>query len=413
MKFIFAALMSALLTGLWAPAPAGAEPGGSNDQSRPVVSEFVQGVLREHPALAAARANLDAARARARGQARPLYNPEIGIEYENAESRTREFGVSQALDLSGKRGARSRVAMAEVEVATASLDIARKALVADLLAALADYQTSLALFRLGEKRVGLSEDFLALAERRDKAGDLPLTELLTARLALAEARVAVNAAMGELSISGEGLTALAGERRVVWPPLVNEPPATLPPAATIDLAALPELRFARALSESSRGRIRVAQGNRLPDPTVGVRYGEEGRDTLLGLRLSVAVPVRNSFRAEVEAARADVIAAEQTFNVVYRSAKASLEATRARYLVVTAAWNVWSTQGAAPLDQQRQLLQTLWAAGEINAVDYLVQLNQTFTTENAALALRGRLWGAWFEWLDSSGTVDEWMETIR
>jgi len=419
MRNLYIALIGAVAAGILASSLATAEQvspaqtANVGGQSRPVVSEFIQSVLENHPFLASARANLTAARARARAQGRPLYNPELELGYENGEVTTREIGISQAFDFSGKRGARTRVANTEIDAAIAAFDLEQKSLRASLLMALADYQTSFELFSLSQHGVQLSEGFLELAERRNLAGDLPLTELLTARLALAEAKVEQNLALGRLSTAQEKLIALSGQERQIWPLLQNNPPGNLLAFEPDGIVNLAELRLARALSEASKNRIRVAQSGRIPDPTVGARFGKEGQGSLFGLNVSIPIPARNSYGAEVDAARAKYLASEQDYQAIYRNASARLGATKNRYLEATNSWRIWMESGATSLAQQRQIIEQLWQAGEISAVNYFVQLGQTITAEKSSIELRGRVWGAWFQWLDASGQIDNWMETIR
>src|ERR1700754_1507243 len=77
----------------------------------PVVSSPLQSAVRvvwnTSPEVQAAQAELEAARARARAAAQPLYNPELSLDAENADVNRRTAGLSLALDLSGKRRART------------------------------------------------------------------------------------------------------------------------------------------------------------------------------------------------------------------------------------------------------------------------------------------------------------------
>ena len=70
----------------------------ADSQKRPVLHEFIEQVSADHPALKAAEASLAAARARAKGQSRPIYNPEIEVGYENASEVTKEVGLTQTFD---------------------------------------------------------------------------------------------------------------------------------------------------------------------------------------------------------------------------------------------------------------------------------------------------------------------------
>ncbi|MFZ5608937.1 MAG: TolC family protein [Pseudomonadota bacterium] len=412
MRRFLKARSGACLVAAWLLLTATPSHAEEKPPSRPALSEFISSVMADHPSLQAAEAELAAAHANARAQSRPLYNPTLELGYENAESDTKDIGLAQTFDWAGKRGARAGVANAQVNAAEASLAITRKGLLAELLVALANYQTRAQLYALADLRLKLGTDFLALAERRHAAGDLPKTELLTARLALAEARAALNAAFNERSLAEQGLAAVVGAARPSWPLLSGEPPQGLPQLKTIAVQSLPELQLALAESQASRSRIRVAQKNRLPDPTLGVRGGQENSSTLVGVRLAVPLFVRNSFRAEVDVANADYAASQQGYNDLLRRVTARLAASHQRYLADIDAWQAWREQGAVPLEEQRTLIQRLWRAGEINAIDYLIQLNQSFVTENAAVELRGRLWADWFQWLDAANTVDSWLETL-
>ncbi len=413
MKHMRLALLGVAVIGLCTGIVQRGPAAWADSQKRPVLHEFIEQVTIDHPALMASEAALAAARARAKGQSRPIYNPEVEIGYENAAEVTKEVGLSQTFDWSGKRKARSGVGRAEVEAAEARFEIARKALLSDILKALSDYQTVSRLLEVVSQRETLSERFLDLATRRQKAGEMPQAELLTARLALAEARAAKNEAILALSMAEENLVAITGEDRQVWPRLTGAPLQTVAAPETTAYEDLPELRLAQAQSEIARARIRVAKSERMPDPTVGVRVGEEGNSSLVGLSASIPIPIRNSYRDEVNAAGSDFVEAQQSFYAENRRMRARYDASLKRYLAASRAWSLWQDQGAEPLREQRLLLGKLLEARQIGAIDYLIQLNQTFATEEASVELNGRLWNAWFDWQDAGATVDAWLETIQ
>jgi len=413
MKYMRHALMGVAAIGLCTGMVQSGSAAWADGQKRPVLHEFIEQVTNEHPALMASEAALAAARARAKGQSRPIYNPEVEVGYENAAEVTKEVGLSQTFDWSGKRKARSGVGRAEVDAAEARFEIARKALLSDILKALSDYQTASRLLEVASQRETLSERFLDLATRRQKAGEMPQAELLTARLALAEARAAKNAAMLALSMAEEGLVAITGEDRQIWPHLTGAPLQTVVAPETAAYEGLPELRLAQAQTEIARARIRVAKSERMPDPTVGVRVGEEGNSSLVGLSASIPIPIRNSYRDEVNAAGSDFVEAQQSYYAENRRMRARYDASLKRYLAASRAWSLWQDQGAEPLREQRLLLGKLLEARQIGAIDYLIQLNQTFATEEASVELNGRLWNAWFDWQDAGATVDAWLETIQ
>jgi len=382
---------------------------------RPVLYEFIQQTVGDHPSLKASEAALSAARARARGQSRPVYNPELEIGYESADVNTKEIGISQAFDWSGKRGARAGVGRAEIDAAEAAYALARKTILTEILTALGDYHTEYQKHGVAAEKEALSLKFLAIAKRLRGAGEIPRAELLTAQLALAEARAEKNEAAAALSIANERLVATVGEDRDFWPRLDGVPSVLSIGTDDIDLNVekLPEMRLAIAETEISRARIKVAKTDRMPDPTVGLRVGEEGNSNLVGLSVSMPIPIRNSYKAEVQAAGSDLLAAQQAYYSVNRQVRARFDASMKRYTSASKAWRIWEENGAEPLGEQRALLGQLLEAREISAINYLVQLNQTFTTETASIELNGRLWSAWFEWQNAGANVSTWLETLQ
>ena len=413
MKYMRHALLGVAAIGLCIDLVQRGPAAWADNQKRPVLHEFIEQVINDHPALMASEAALAAARARAKGQSRPIYNPEVEVGYENAAEVTKEVGLSQTFDWSGKRKARTRVGRAEVDAAEARNAITKKTLLSDILKALSDYQTASKLLDAASRQENLSQQFLELATRRHQVGEMPQAELLTARLALAEARAAKNEALLVLSSAEEKLVAISGQDREMWPRLNGAPLHTEASLKKTDYERLPELRLAQAQSEIARARIRVAKSERMPDPTVGVRVGEEGNSSLVGLSASIPIPIRNSYRDQVDAAGSDFLEVQQNYYAENRRVRARYDASLKRYLTVSQAWSLWQDQGAEPLKEQRLLLGKLLDARQIGAIDYLIQLNQTFATEEASVELHGRLWNAWFDWQDAGATVEEWLETIQ
>lgn len=375
---------------------------------------FLEDAARAHPRLESARAEVDAVKARARAQGRPIYNPEIEGEFadsDDPDNDVKAVTLSKAFDITNKRASRAKVGRWEAEAAGLTFKAAKRSLYADLLSALAEFQTHKTILAVAQQRAAGAREFADIAKKRAEAGDLGRSELLTAQLTLSQALAEETTARGAFSLARQNLVALVGEVRPDWPTLPH-PPITIPAIDPAHVRTLPEVRAARARSEALRAQIRVAQKERAPDPTIGASYGQEGSADFVGVRLSVPLPVFNSRKAEVEAARADRLSAELAIRDQIRAAEARLTESGGRYVVAARTWNDWRNTGVGALDEQRSVLQRLWRSGDINAVDYLVQLDQTYAAERAGIELFGAAWAAWADWLDASGTLFEWMETL-
>ncbi|HED18261.1 MAG TPA: TolC family protein, partial [Gammaproteobacteria bacterium] len=171
----------------------------------------------------------------------------------------------------------------------------------------------------------------------------------------------------------------------------------------------PALRRSQAEAAAARATVAIARRDRRPDPTIGVRGGKEDDDGLVGLTVSIPLFVRNTFRAELDAASADATRAEQTYYNIRRRASGALQAAAQRYRLTRTALDYWEQTGQSSLKDRVELLKRLWETGEISTTDYLVQLQQTLNTQASAVALQGSAWSAWIAWLEASGTTENWL----
>ncbi len=94
--------------------------------ANPSLRQAVRSVWDGSPDVQVARAELNAAQARARAAAQPLYNPTLALDAENADVNRRTMGLSLALDLSGKRRARSEQGSAQLQASQAGYDLLRR-----------------------------------------------------------------------------------------------------------------------------------------------------------------------------------------------------------------------------------------------------------------------------------------------
>ena len=134
--------MACLISGLplqnWASTPA---PINANEQSYlhsdAALGSFVTDVVASNPRVQAAQAAVDASAAYELAAGRPLYNPSLEFEAENAADQTRTIGISHTFDWSGKRSARSAVASSDRLAVEAEYFAIRQEVTVELLSGLA------------------------------------------------------------------------------------------------------------------------------------------------------------------------------------------------------------------------------------------------------------------------------------
>ena len=388
------------------------------DRADPGIVRFVQLVVDTNPQMQAAREKINAQASRSDAAARPLYNPEISIDAENADIKTRSIGLSQSFDWGRKRDARTKVSESDRLVAEAEYSILKQSIIDELLNGLAFYQLEIGRIELAASRDDLMTKFVKQAQRRFDVGDLTQSELDQAKLSAIDAKIR-NATVGaSLAEARQIIRSLLGQgAQQKWPTL----PARIPEISSdlkkddlkMRLAALPELVLAQREVDKSNDLIELRRREKKPDPTVSLSAGQvsdgEREDDLIGLSLSIPLYVRNRFDHEVSVARAERNRVVQLYNDTLRRADTRLMSAQERYRITQSAWDDWTSVGKKSLNLQVEQLQKLWEVGEVSTTDYLLRLRQTIEVQESALILENTQWRAWFEWLSASGLTNTWL----
>ena len=377
----------------------------------PALTRFARNALQDNPRVQAASAAVDASRARQVAAGKALYNPELELDAEKTDIRTETIGVSQTIDWGDQRGARTEVAQYESKAVLAGFQFVRQELANQLITGLAEYHASKQLNLLAQRKSQLMQDFADLASQRYKAGDLNQVELDLAQLAANEALLQLAETSNAVAQSLQSLYSITGSATNEWPSLPEQLPLLDFSSVDVDstLRRLPEFQQAQASMSASRSRIKVATSETTANPTIGIRGGREGSESLAGVTLSIPLFVRNNFQAEVTAANADAIESERQAEHAWRVSSARLISSAKTYSVTRKAWQQWLATGKTPLQRRITLLKRLWKTGELSTTDYLVQLRQTLDTQAAAVSLQGQLWQSWFGWLAASGNTTNWL----
>ncbi|MEO7068242.1 MAG: TolC family protein [Rhodanobacter sp.] len=405
-------LYATVLSAAPQPSPAAAAPIAI---TAPVSLQIaVHHVWESTPDVQAARADLEAARARARASAQPLYNPSLNLDAENADVNRRAAGLSLPLDLSGKRRARASQGDAAAQASEAGYDLRRRDLASRWLKAWSSAALSAKQTELGRRRLGLMQRFDELAAQRLKVGDISSPERDLAGLALGEAQLQQASLLGEEAVARGALAAISGEQVANLPAL----PTSLPPASTtvapLPVNLLPELIQARAQQDGAEAGVQVARSARIPDPVLSLTGGQvrsgSRTDQIIGLGISIPLPVLNTGRAEIAAARAEADAAAAHVRARQFAFDAGLVEAQTRYMALHDAAKAFRAGRSGAFEGRTALLEKLWRAGEISTSDYLVQLKQSLDTALSGLQLESHVWQAWFDYLTAAGRLTDWLD---
>jgi len=373
-----------------------------------------------HPLSVATDATLGAAEARTDAASQPLYNPEFEVSADDeGPDRFVTAGIGLTLDLAGKRKARVTAARAQLDTVTAEARLRRRDFAQAWLNAWAATNAAERRVSLGSRRLALITHFAELADRQFKVGDISSLDRDLAWLARDEAGAEQAALLAELANAQEALQrvdtgspeAAMGTARPGFPDA-----ASLPATGDLDMdvSTLPEWALGEAGAEFANAQVKVAERDRIVDPTVSLRAGSielaDGiRDETFGLSISVPLFVRNSYRAEVVAARADARVAAAYLARLRLELDARAARTAATYGAIQTAWQQWQRSPGTEVERRATLLERLWRAGELSTSDYLLQLQQTLDTALAGADLEGRLWSSYTDYLAATGQLEDWL----
>ncbi|HVG61370.1 MAG TPA: TolC family protein [Hyalangium sp.] len=202
-------------------------------------------------------------------------------------------GLSQSIELGGKRGARLEAARAGVGRETAHQQDTERRVLGEVAATFLRTLHAQERLRLARAAQEAAQATARSVQRRFETGDVPVVDVNVARVALARARADVAGTEGEeaallgelralLGLPAQHTLGVRGELHA----LASQPVAPLPPPSVRpDIAAL-EAELAQAEAE-----LRLGKRSAWPDVEVGVRYQREADESAVLGTLRVPLPL--------------------------------------------------------------------------------------------------------------------------
>jgi cobalt-zinc-cadmium efflux system outer membrane protein len=354
----------------------------------------------DHPALRAARAELDAARAERVQAGLPLANPVLSGEAArhtlSGESDAFDRGVSlaQELEVGGQPGLRRAAADHLVARAEHTLADRQRLIEGTLRRAFAEAVAAGERVALAREAQDLAVRLARAAERRALRGD---SSALDARLAeLDETRAAqalASAETAEMSARAS-LTAAVGalfEASVV--PLASapdtSPPADVKTLLAAALARRPDLALLREERARAQAEARLADATGLvPNPTLRGFYRTESHsEQVVGGELSIPIPLLN----RGQGTRAALYAAERRAAAEQRGLERviPLEVHTAAERV-RAALHTWTLVDASSETSRAagEMIRQAFDAGYLAVPDALMRLDRLLLARAALVDAR-------------------------
>jgi cobalt-zinc-cadmium efflux system outer membrane protein len=348
------------------------------------------------PAAAEAAARLEAAQARAR-QAAVRSNPSLSVDVENAlgggpydgfDQAETTVSVSQDLDLWGHRRALAGAARAQAEAAGAERDQARVEVAARIARAYAQAEAA-------QRRAGLAEEALTLTLADARAaltmveeGREPTLRAIQAQSEAGGARARLDEARAEREATYAVLTATAALQAPVTLIADGVLDRDVTPAGTPSASTL-AVRVAQADQAVAQSRIEAERAARRPSPTasLGLRRFQGDDASAMTFGFSVALPLFDKNRGNIEAAEADLRAAGARLDGARLEEAAGLAAATARARASVS--RVSAADAAAEAAEEAYRLSRLGTdAGRISQLELRVTRAALITAKTAAVDAR-------------------------
>ncbi len=370
---------------------------------------IVKDAIAVHPLVQSAQQKMNQARANAKASKQPLYNPDISIDYESNVDNISTVGLSQTIDWSDKRATLSQIGLQKEAAVKAEFVLIRQQVAADFLKKINLFHTTRKASALNSQQIATLSQFVDIAKRRFKAGDISQIELNLALLVSGEVRMNSAKIQAQYYAADTALSALLNFRKILIPEISTSMIQSEDEVVEQLLLNHPRLKQLRLATLIAKAQIKLASRKRTADPTISLNAGKEGKANIYRVGVSMPLFVRNNFNAEVDSAIANAAAVEENYRNSYRNILVAVKSSHKTLSLTLSAYKNWVGQSQKGLQQRGQLLQKLWRSGDLSTTDYLVQIQQTLDTQIAAVRLKADVINAWIDYLSASGQIDSWL----
>ena len=312
---------------------------------------YLEEVLRTNLDLAAARFGVSVSEAQVT-LAKLVPDPQIsgGIDTMDLTDQklptTIVYGLSQTVELGGKRKARVAEATAGRSLAEAQLEDTLQSVRANAARAFVDALSARQVLALRRRTLESVEKLVAATEHRLRVGDVSATALAQVRVEAERFRSEVAAAEGEVKASDVALELFLGPSKTGAPPL--EPAGDLEkavrdveegPLVAQALQTRSDLLVALRSLDVAKAHVGTVQAGRWIDPTVAAEMKQAPSDPAngipfartLGLTLSMPLPISRLSKADLEGARAAAGQAETQWQAARKRVEVEVRQALARY----------------------------------------------------------------------------------
>jgi cobalt-zinc-cadmium efflux system outer membrane protein len=321
-----------------------------------------------------------------------------GSRFEN----TLSVGVSQEILTAGKRGKRLQTAMKAMESFDCRVDNAARLLVEQVKSAFYDLLLAGKKVELAERSIALNTQLLDVTTQRFDAGDVPELDVNLARVETARSEGRKAEAERELYPARAKLLILMGLSRdetADFSGSLEAKPFTGSIAGLkgLALASRPDLRALLAEREKGDAEVALALAERIPNVTVGAGYqrensaidvaGEEikSRDNLIGVKVSVPIPLFDRNQAGIREAKARRGSAENRYAFTRLSIEREVESAFYSLTAAEKTISIYTREILPQLEENLKLVQEAYRLGEVGILPVIEEQKKFFEVNDGYL----------------------------
>jgi len=319
------------------------------------------------------------------------------------------IGVSQEFLLAGKRGKRLTVAERELEAYRWQLADRERTLREEVKAVFYDAMLAEQRLKLTDRSIELNRQLLEVTKDRLAAGDIPELEMNLAKVELTRsegARIEIERALLQTRARLFTFMGLpAGETPAIAGALDNgfSLNKNLADLKQMALGKRPDLKALDA--EKSRGDadIALARSESIPNLTAGLAFKREATsievnsvehkdtDYLIGVKLSMPIPLFDRNQAGVQEARAKRSSTESRLTAATRNVERDVETAYSSVLSAEKVLSLYKSNIIPQLEENLKLTQESYRLGEVGILSVIQEQKKFFEVSDGYLtALHAR-----------------------
>ena len=338
-----------------------------------------------------------------------LPNPSLEVEAGtgaltgSSAENSLSLGVSQEFFLAGKREKRLNIADRELEMYRWQLADQERVLREEVKTAFYDVVLAEQRSNLADRFIVLNRQLLDVTRERLTAGDIPELEMNLVKVELARSEGAKIDVAKALNQNQAELLTLMGLPLGEYPAITGNFATELSMTKKlIELKQLahgkrPDLKALEAEKTRGDADIVLAQAERIPNMTAGVAIkrdataievsGVEHKDTgyIIGLKLSMPIPVFDKNQAGVQEARAKRSSTESRLTAATRNAEREVETAYAGFINAEKVLSLYRSSIVPQLEENLKLTQEAYRLGEVGILAVIQEQKKFFEVNEGYL----------------------------